>query len=113
MLDQHPRRRSWAVTLALVALLLGACQGAGSGSEPPASEEAPASVAASQPAEEPSAAASEAGSEAPADEGVVLVAESALGPILTDANGMTLYLFTNDSPVRAHAPTTARRIGRP
>jgi predicted lipoprotein with Yx(FWY)xxD motif len=100
MLDLHPRRRPLAVTLALVALLLGACQGAGSGasaagSEPAASEEAPpseaaASTAASEPADEPS--------EGAAAGGVVLVAESALGPVLTDANGMTLYLFTNDSP---------------
>jgi predicted lipoprotein with Yx(FWY)xxD motif len=103
MLDLHPRHRPWAVTLALVALLLGACQGAGSGasddgSEPPASEEAPASMAASEPADEPSeAAASEPASEAPSAAGVVLVADSALGPILTDAGGMTLYLFTNDS----------------
>ena len=98
MPDLHPRGRPWAVTLALVALLLGACQGAGAGasddgSEPPGSEEAPASQAASESAGEPSQAASEA----PSAEGVVLVAESALGPILTDASGMTLYLFTNDS----------------
>jgi predicted lipoprotein with Yx(FWY)xxD motif len=89
--------------MALVALLLGGCQGAGSGdsaggSEPAVSEAAPPSEAAesaavSEPAEEPS----EAASDAAAAEGVVLFAESALGPILTDANGMTLYLFTNDS----------------
>ena len=33
----------------------------------------------------------------PDADGVVLVAESALGPIPTDASGMTLYLFTNDA----------------
>jgi predicted lipoprotein with Yx(FWY)xxD motif len=103
MLDLHLRRRPSAVAIALVALLLGACQGAGSGasdeaSEAPASEAAPPSVAASAPAEEPSAAASEPASAEPAADGVVLVADSALGPILTDATGMTLYLFTNDSP---------------
>jgi predicted lipoprotein with Yx(FWY)xxD motif len=90
-----------AATLALAALLLGACQGAGSGasedgSEPPASD-APASVPASAAASESSESASEAASEAPAAEGVVLVADSALGPVLTDAEGLTLYLFTNDS----------------
>lgn len=31
-----------------------------------------------------------------ADDGVVLVADSPLGEILTDADGNTLYLFTND-----------------
>ena len=98
MLELHPRRRPWTLSLALVALLLGACQGAGSGSERPPSEELPASVPASEAPEEPSAAPSEAASEAAAAEGVVLVADSALGPILTDASGMTLYLFTNDSP---------------
>lgn len=98
MLELHPRRRPWTLSLTLVALLLGACQGAGSGSEPPPSEEPPASVPASEAPEEPSAAPSEAASEAAAAEGVVLVADSALGPILTDASGMTLYLFTNDSP---------------
>lgn len=103
MLDLHPRRRPMAVTLALVALLLGACQGAGSGasaagSEPAASEEPPPSeAAASAPASEPADEPSEAASEAAVAGGVVLVAESALGPILTDADGMTLYLFTNDS----------------
>jgi len=104
MLDLHQRRRPWAVTLvalALLALLLAACQGAGSGaseaaSEPPASEAQPPAV--SEPAEEPSEGASEAASMEPAADGAVLVADSALGPILTDATGMTLYLFTNDSP---------------
>jgi predicted lipoprotein with Yx(FWY)xxD motif len=103
MLDPHLRRGRWTVTFALVSLLLAACQGAGTGASEEASDEAPASeaapsVAASEPAEEPSEAASEAASSAPASEGVVLVADSALGPILTDAAGMTLYLFTNDSP---------------
>jgi predicted lipoprotein with Yx(FWY)xxD motif len=98
MSDLHPRHRTWAPTLALLALLVAACQGAGPGasdeaSEAPASEAEP-STAASVPAEEPSDAASEA----PAADGVVLVADSPLGPILTDAAGMTLYLFTNDAP---------------
>ena len=104
MLDLHPRRHPWTVTLVMVALLLGACQGAGSGASDEASEPsesevaAPPSAAASEPAEEPSAADSQAASAEPAGESAVLVAESALGPILTDASGMTLYLFTNDSP---------------
>jgi predicted lipoprotein with Yx(FWY)xxD motif len=101
----HPRRRPWAVILgqlALTAVLLAACQGAGAGVSDEASQAAPSdaapSAAASEPAQEPSEAASEAASDEPAADGVVLVAESPLGPILTDATGMTLYLFTNDSP---------------
>jgi predicted lipoprotein with Yx(FWY)xxD motif len=91
--------RSPAPLLAL-ALLLAACQGAGSGSTTPEpSDEAPASEAPmdSSPASE-APAPSEAASEAPSAEGAVLVTESAIGPILTDADGNTLYLFTNDSP---------------
>ncbi len=39
-----------------------------------------------------------AGAFAQDDDATVLVAEDpALGPILTDAEGMTLYLFTNDT----------------
>lgn len=44
-------------------------------------------------AAEPSAADSEAPT---TGDGVVLVADSPLGEILTDADGNTLYLFTND-----------------
>jgi predicted lipoprotein with Yx(FWY)xxD motif len=95
-----PRRSSWA-TLAVLALVLGACQDAGSGASAAPSEAgsgpASESTAASEAPDE-SQAASEAASAEPMGEGVVLVADSALGEILTDANGMTLYLFTNDSP---------------
>jgi predicted lipoprotein with Yx(FWY)xxD motif len=104
MLDPHRRRRPGAVTLAataVIALLLAACQGSGGGASDaasdPAASRADASGAASAPAA-PSADASRTASAEPASEGVVLVADSALGPILTDATGMTLYLFTNDSP---------------
>jgi len=103
MLDPHRRRRPGAVTLsapAILALLLGACQGAAPGASDAGSEAAPSQAAPSTAASEPAetAEASDAASMAPAAEGLVLVADSALGPILTDASGMTLYLFTNDSP---------------
>lgn len=91
------RRPPYRPPIALLALLLAACQPSGGGASDAASEPADSdvpSVAASEPAGEPSQAMSEAPSEA----GVVLVADSALGPILTDADGNTLYLFTNDSP---------------
>ena len=102
MVAHHPHRRPWALVPALVVVLLAACQGAGAGasadgSQPPASEDAPASVGASEPADAPSEVASEAASESASAEGVVLVGDSALGPVLTDANGMALYLFTNDT----------------
>ena len=99
MLDSHFRHRRWAVPPAIIAVLLAACQGAGGGASddgtaPPSLAEASESAAASEPAEAPSEAASQAAS----TDGVVLVGDSALGEILTDASGMTLYLFTNDSP---------------
>ena len=101
MLASPLPRRSWWATLTVLALLLAACQGAGPGaSTAPSeaeSEEASESVAASDRVEE-SEEPSEAESAEPMGDGVVLVADSALGDILTDANGMTLYLFTNDSP---------------
>jgi predicted lipoprotein with Yx(FWY)xxD motif len=72
-------------TLAL-ALALAACtSGDGGSSTEPESEAA--SVAASEPAESSGATG----------EATVLVASSDLGDILTDADGMTIYYFANDT----------------
>jgi predicted lipoprotein with Yx(FWY)xxD motif len=82
------------LVLALTALI-AACSGGGATASPaPASAAPPASVA-----PESMAPASEApASEAPAAGGeTVAVAESALGQILVDAEGRTLYLFENDT----------------
>jgi len=78
-------------TLAGLALLLGACTSS-SGSSTAASTAASAapSTAASEAAS--AAASADAGSDAS-----VLAAESDLGTILTDADGMTIYFFANDT----------------
>lgn len=82
--------RSLAVLPAL-ALALAACSSSDGSST--AASQAPASQA---PASE--APASEApASMAPSGDATVLVAESDLGQILTDANGMTIYYFANDT----------------
>jgi predicted lipoprotein with Yx(FWY)xxD motif len=72
-----------------LALILGACSGAGASTAPSAAP----SVA---PSVEPSMAPSEAPSEAPSAATVGL-AENALGQILVDAEGVTLYGFTVDA----------------
>jgi len=89
----NPRRRQWLAVpvLVVVTLASAACQAADTGDAASASPSAQASEA---PASSPSAAASEA----PAADALVIVSESDLGPILTDADGNTLYLFANDSP---------------
>jgi predicted lipoprotein with Yx(FWY)xxD motif len=86
------------LTLALTAALgLGACSdddvdaggGATTAAESPTSE-----------AEAPEAPAETTGTTAEADPAVdatVAVADTDLGPVLVDADGMTLYLFTNDA----------------
>jgi predicted lipoprotein with Yx(FWY)xxD motif len=93
----HPFR-PFLVVLAALALALAACSTDDGSSQAPASqaaasEEAPASEA-------PASAATE--SEAPASgdasgDATVLVADSDLGEILTDAEGMTIYYFANDT----------------
>lgn len=87
-----PETTRAARTLSVVGLtsgmLLAACAGgAGDTAEPATSAAPPASEAATE-----SAAATMSEGEAP-----VLVAESDLGQILTDADGMTIYYFANDS----------------
>ncbi len=72
-----------------LALILGACSGAGASTAPSAAP----SVA---PSVEPSMAPSEAPSAAPSAATIGLT-ENALGQILVDAEGVTLYGFTVDA----------------
>lgn len=80
------RARHLILSLALVASLT-AC-GSGSGDdggttgEPPAADET----------------TTEGGGDAAAAEDALMVSDSDLGQILVDGEGMTVYLFTNDSP---------------
>jgi predicted lipoprotein with Yx(FWY)xxD motif len=81
-----------------LGLILAACSGGGAATSPTAAPTA------APPSAEPSAPASEApASEAPvsaspaAAAGTVNLGDTSLGSILVDAEGMTLYIFTNDT----------------
>lgn len=91
---------------ALSLVLLGACSnGSGSDGYGSGSNSAPTSAAASSaPA---SGAAQSAPAAADAATLTLAMADSSLGSILVDGNGMTLYLFTNDTP----APSTSQCTG--
>jgi predicted lipoprotein with Yx(FWY)xxD motif len=85
------KRRTILAVLAILTLVLAACTSS-SGSSTPASVDAGESAPASVGTE----------SMAPASEGAsgdaaVLAAESDLGQILTDADGLTIYFFANDT----------------
>ncbi|MFA9446058.1 hypothetical protein [Egicoccus sp. AB-alg6-2] len=98
------RTRAHTLAVVTMAVVLAAC-----GSEDPPAGEAtgetaddPAADAGDTPSgeeagEETGEAAGEAGGdEAAGGEGDVAVASTELGDVLVDADGMTLYLFTND-----------------
>ncbi len=81
-----------AVTIlpaALCLVLLGACTTA-TPAAPASSAPAPSAAASSMPASAPA--------EADAATLTLAMADSSLGSILVDGKGMTLYLFTNDTP---------------
>lgn len=86
------RVRTGIVGGVLAVGLLAAC---GTGEETPQTPETTEPPAAE---EKPSATDDATGGEDMAGAPVVAVAESDLGPILVDGEGMTLYLFTQDSP---------------
>jgi predicted lipoprotein with Yx(FWY)xxD motif len=88
---RRPSRLVLAATALSLSALVAACTTA-------ADSVAPSASTAASEAESmaPSEAESMAPSEA-ADEATVLVAESDLGDILTDAEGNTIYFFANDS----------------
>ena len=89
---RRPSRLVIAGTALSAALVLAACTEAAQSTAP--SESTAASAAESTAAE--SMAASEP-AESMADDASVLVADSDLGEILTDAEGNTIYYFANDS----------------
>ncbi len=113
MSTRRPLRRSLAVTAAL-ALTLAACGGDDAAEEPGADEEPVEEPTEEEPAEEEPAeeepADEEPTEEEPADEepadeegaagdaaGTELaIADSDLGEIVVDADGMSLYLFDSD-----------------
>jgi predicted lipoprotein with Yx(FWY)xxD motif len=78
----RPVRAGTVAGLIGAVLLLAACSSTGS---------SPSAAAASVPA------ASTAESMAASGDAAVLVAESDLGQILTDADGLTIYFFANDT----------------
>ena len=77
-----------------VALFVGACSGSGGASPSAAAPATPAPSAAptEAPPSEPAASASAPVAEAT----TIALADSALGTIIVDAGGKTLYAFTND-----------------
>jgi predicted lipoprotein with Yx(FWY)xxD motif len=77
-----------------VALLLAACAEPAATSAP--ADETPAPTPTAE-ATETEAATAEPTESAAEDEASVLVADSDLGSILTDADGMTIYFFANDT----------------
>ena len=90
----HIRTRSAVVGLSLVALLVAAC-GGGATPSPSPSSAAPSVAPSDAPSVAPSASASASASAD--DDATVELADNALGSILVDAEGMTLYAFTNDT----------------
>lgn len=83
------RIRPFPVALLALALALAACSSndSTSSADTPQSEAAASEAAASEPAESSGATG----------DATVLVATSDLGDILTDADGMTIYYFANDT----------------
>jgi predicted lipoprotein with Yx(FWY)xxD motif len=88
----HARRPALLISLlATLALLLAACQSSAT-STPTQAPAAPAPTDTMAPAPTDTAAAM-------VEEPTIMVATDAMyGPILVDGKGMTLYLFTNDTP---------------
>lgn len=90
--DTTRAARTLSVVVVTSTLLLAACAGGtGDTAEPASPTPSPTAPPASEAATE-SVAATMADGEA-----TVLVAESDLGQILTDADGVTIYYFANDS----------------
>jgi len=82
-----------ATSLLGFGLILAACGGGGATTSPStAPTAAPPSVEASAPASEAPASGSPA-----AAAGTVNLGETSLGSVLVDGEGMTLYVFTNDT----------------
>jgi predicted lipoprotein with Yx(FWY)xxD motif len=81
------------LALALPATLaLAACSSSGATTAPSVAAPSVAAPSVAAPSEAPSAAPSEAAGAA-----TIALADNALGPIIVDAEGKTLYLFTKDT----------------
>jgi predicted lipoprotein with Yx(FWY)xxD motif len=82
----------------LVAMLalIGACSGGGGASVAP-SAAAPSAAPSDAPSDAPSEAPSDAPSASAGGDAAVEVTDNALGQILVDTDGMTLYGFTADT----------------
>lgn len=81
--------------LAAAALLSGCAVGGGSSTTPAPTPSTAASVPASAPASGPATTA--AATSAAAASAKLMTADSALGPIVVDGNGMSIYYFTKDT----------------
>jgi len=94
-------RAAWrlpAAAIALPVLLMTACNGSGASQSATASQTASASAAVSESmAASESASASASESEAAGGGVEITVAETAAGTTLVGPDGMTLYIFTNDT----------------
>ncbi|MEZ4503811.1 MAG: hypothetical protein R3C39_14410 [Dehalococcoidia bacterium] len=97
------KRKLWFIVPALAAsvLLIGACSSDDGEDTATPTESAVASETATEAATSTETATETATTEGttttePADSTVVAGESADLGPILTDANGLTLYIFAND-----------------
>lgn len=90
------RSRAAVSTLALGLLLLGACSAPAAPTTETSAPMSSAPMASPTATEMTSPTEMTPGGDATAL--ALMVADSSLGQILVDGNGMTLYLFTNDSP---------------
>lgn len=88
------------ILLVAAATLVAACQPAASAGNQPTSQPLyPTPLASATPAAAATAAATSASLPTPAASVTLMVSNNAkLGNILTDGNGMTLYIFKKDSP---------------
>jgi len=95
---RHFQIRAFA-TLAVAAFALAACGSSSKSASPPATTAPAATVA--------PATTAAPGTTAPAASATVKVATTKLGKVLTDANGMTLYRFDNDTTAGQSTCTTS------
>lgn len=119
--DARPRRSRGLILVASVAIAMAAC-GTDATDDPTTPAAATSSAAVdptSEPAAEPTSQPSTEPAADPTGDATVAVAESSLGQILVDADGMTLYVFDvdpvgdsacTDSCVSAWPPLVAEAV---
>lgn len=95
--QQHYWHAGWLLSLVIVALLVAACQPA---SAPTSAAQVPvtAATATTAPTMVATTEATKAAAVAPAVVKLMVKDDAKLGKFLVDDKGMTLYLFTKDSP---------------